>query len=124
MSFCGAQLQSGFGTIADMLDLEHHIMAADLVITGEGKFDDQTSMGKVAAGVSQLAAKHHTPVVAICGSVDTTVSILPDPFALVMPSIQQLDPIETILAQGYDNIEKTAANLGAAIKLGQQLSTL
>lgn len=121
MSFCAATLQSGFDIIAHMLNLEQHIIAADLVITGEGKFDAQTLMGKVAGGISQLAAGHDTPVVAICGSVDQSTSAPPARFALVVPSIQKPDPIETILAQSYDNIEKTAASLGAAIKLGQQL---
>lgn len=123
MSFCGARLQSGFGIIAKKLDLETHIIAADLVITGEGKFDTQTQMGKVAGGISQLAKKHNTPVLALCGSVDTAVAVLPEPFTCVVPSIQTLAPIENILAQGYENIEKTAANMAAAIKLGQQLPT-
>ncbi|GAA0315899.1 glycerate kinase [Psychrobacter aestuarii] len=123
MSFCGARLQSGFDTIAGRLDLEAHIIAADVVITGEGKFDAQTQMGKVAGGISQLAKAHGTPVLAICGSVDTAVSVLPEPFTCVVPSIQTLAPIEDVLAQGYDNIEKTAASLAAAIKLGQQVPT-
>ncbi|WP_199507856.1 MULTISPECIES: glycerate kinase [unclassified Psychrobacter] len=123
LSFCGARLQSGFNIIAEKLNLETHIIAADLVITGEGKFDTQTPMGKVAGGISQLAKAFDTPVLAICGSVDIKIAVLPEPFTCVVPSIQTLAPIEDILAQGYDNIEKTAASLAAAIKLGQQLSS-
>jgi glycerate kinase len=39
----------------------------DLIITGEGKLDDQTAHGKLVKGVSQLAQKYQVPVIAICG---------------------------------------------------------
>ena len=121
MTFCNAKLQSGFDTVATAVNLAHHIASADLVITGEGKLDAQTSMGKVASGVSQLAKAHNKPVIAICGSVDTVETTQNTPFDVVMPSIQKLESIDQVLDKAYDNIEITAKNIAASIRLGQRL---
>ena len=48
----------------------HRIAAADLVITGEGSLDFQSLAGKGPAGIASLAAQHHKPVWAICGTAD------------------------------------------------------
>ena len=42
---------------------------ADIVITGEGRLDGQTAMGKAPVGVARLAKKHNIPVTAFAGSV-------------------------------------------------------
>ncbi|WP_182407265.1 glycerate kinase [Psychrobacter sp. GP33] len=121
MTFCNAQLQSGFDTVAKAVNLSQYIANADLVITGEGKLDAQTSMGKVAGGVSQLARAHHKPVIAICGSVDGLKPAQTSQFEVVMPSIQKIDTIDNVLKGAYDNVETTAVNIAAAIKLGQTI---
>jgi glycerate kinase len=121
MTFFGAQLQSGFDTVAEVVGLPQHITNADLVITGEGKLDAQTSMGKVAGGVSQLAKLSQTPVIAICGSVDGLKPAQTTQFDVVMPSIQKVDSIHNILKNAYDNIETTAVNIASAIRLGQTI---
>ena len=121
MTFFDAQLKSGFDTVAEVAHLSQHIAEADLVITGEGKLDAQTAMGKVAGGISQLAKASHKPVIAICGSVDGLKPAQTSQFEVIMPSIQKVDTIENVLSQAYDNIETTAVNIAASIKLGQNL---
>ncbi len=66
-TFLNASFSKGIDYILNALELEHKIMTADLVFTGEGKMDDQTLSGKVVMGVAQLAAKHAIPVVALVG---------------------------------------------------------
>lgn len=122
MAFCQAKLCSGFDIIAHTLQLSTHIACADIIITGEGQLDGQTGMGKVAGGISALAKAQGKPVIAICGSVDKLVPCQSAPFAVVMPSIQKLDSLETVLINAYDNVETTAANIAAAIRLGQQMA--
>ena len=121
MTFCNAQLKSGFDTVAEVAHLSQHIANADLVITGEGKLDAQTAMGKVAGGISQIAKASHTPVIAICGSVDGLEPAQTSQFEVIMPSIQKIDTIDNVLKNAYDNIETTATNIAAAIKLGQKM---
>ncbi|OXL23025.1 glycerate kinase [Psychrobacter sp. DAB_AL32B] len=121
MTFYNAQLKSGFDTVAEVANLSQHIANADLVITGEGKLDAQTAMGKVAGGISLLAKANHTPVIAICGSVDGLKPAQTSQFDVVMPSIQKLDTIDNVFKNAYRNIETTAANVAAAIRLGQSM---
>ena len=121
MTFCGANLKSGFDTVAEAVSLAEHIANADLVITGEGKLDAQTLMGKVAGGISQLAKASHKPVIAICGSVDGLNPAQTTQFDVVMPSIQKLDNLDKVLSNAYENIETTAVNIAAAMKLGQSM---
>ena len=121
MSFCQAELKSGFDTVAKVTNLSQHIADADLVITGEGKLDAQSAMGKVAGGISHIAKARHTPVIAICGSVDGLESAQTSQFDVIMPSIQKLESIDNIFKNAYKNIEVTATNIAAAIKLGQSM---
>lgn len=65
----GASLQPGIDVVLDGLRVEEAIAGADLVITGEGRLDAQTSMGKLPAGVAARAKRYGKPVVALCGCV-------------------------------------------------------
>ncbi|WP_367107052.1 glycerate kinase [uncultured Psychrobacter sp.] len=129
MRFCNAKLQSGFDTVAKAVNLYEHIASADLIITGEGMLDSQSAMGKVAGSISKLARANGKPVIAICGAVnqpktkESSKTSQPKAFNVVMPSIQKLDPIDEVLKNGYENIETTAMNTAAAMRLGQQLSS-
>ena len=65
----GGRRVSGIEMIAEALDFQGAIAAADLVITGEGTFDWQSLRGKVIAGVAHFSAKYGKPVVVIAGQV-------------------------------------------------------
>ena len=64
----GAQLVDGFDLIADEVELEDAVSTADLVITGEGRLDNESFNGKVVGGVADIAARHDVPVVAVVGA--------------------------------------------------------
>ncbi|MDQ9815980.1 glycerate kinase, partial [Acinetobacter pittii] len=61
-------LESGIHIILKAAHMEEAIKDADFVITGEGRLDSQTAMGKAPAGVASLAKKYHKPVIAFSGS--------------------------------------------------------
>lgn len=63
------ELKSGIALVMDAVGLEKEMEDADLVITGEGRLDFQTAMGKVPMGVARLAKKYNCRVVAFAGSV-------------------------------------------------------
>ncbi|OUT07559.1 glycerate kinase [Campylobacter concisus] len=69
VAFLGAKLRPGIEIITQTIALEDEIKKADLVITGEGRMDFQSSMGKTPTGVAKLAKKHNKPVVALAGCV-------------------------------------------------------
>lgn len=69
-AFLGARLVKGVDMVLDALDFDAKIKDADLIITGEGRIDSQTSKGKVISGVAERAARQDIPVIAIAGLVD------------------------------------------------------
>ena len=69
LSFLKARLEPGVQIVLEETGLAERIKDADLVITGEGRLDGQTAMGKVPAGVAALAKRYQKPVVALAGSV-------------------------------------------------------
>jgi len=69
VAFLNATLQSGIDTVLQALDFEKHLKGTDLVLTGEGKIDQQTLQGKLIAGVARAAKAQHVPVAALCGSL-------------------------------------------------------
>lgn len=68
-SFLGAALVPGIELILDAVGLEEELADADYVVTGEGKLDFQTAMGKAPVGVARMAKRHKVPVLAFAGAV-------------------------------------------------------
>lgn len=60
-------LKKGIKVIAEYVELEKHISESELVITGEGSYDEQTAQGKVVSWVENLCKKHKVPCVVVCG---------------------------------------------------------
>lgn len=69
LAYTNAILESGINIVLEETKLESYIKAADLVITGEGRLDGQTIMGKAPIGVAKLAKKHGKKVIAFSGCV-------------------------------------------------------
>jgi len=80
----GADLVAGFDVVADETGLADALLDCDLVVTGEGKIDDQTFEGKVIGGIATLAAEVGVPVLAIGGVVDLSV---PPPAGVAVVSL-------------------------------------
>lgn len=69
LTFTNAVLESVIKIVLEETKLEQYIQDADIVITGEGRLDGQTAMGKAPVGVAKLAGKYKIPVLAFAGSV-------------------------------------------------------
>ena len=65
-----AQLSRGVEIVLDALHFEELLKGCDLVVTGEGRIDDQTLMGKAPSGVLKVASRRVIPTIAIGGSVE------------------------------------------------------
>lgn len=68
-TFLKAEFRSGVEVIAELNQLTAKIQGADWVITGEGKFDEQTLNGKTPFGVAKIAQAANVPVIAIAGTL-------------------------------------------------------
>lgn len=67
MALTGAKMRKGVELMIELLEIERTIVDADLIFTGEGSVDSQTSFGKVVQGIASSAKKYDKPVVALCG---------------------------------------------------------
>ena len=69
-----AQIENGFEWISRQTGLEQLIRESDVVITGEGQLDRQTSMGKGPGKVAAECARHHKNVIGVCGRLRDQVA--------------------------------------------------
>lgn len=65
--FLDVQMKEGIRMIMDASNIMNHLKEADLIITGEGKIDDQSTRGKATGTIALLGQARHIPVVAIVG---------------------------------------------------------
>jgi glycerate 2-kinase len=96
MSFCGAEIKPGFDVVAEFVGLRAAIEKADVVITGEGRLDEQTLEGKVPSGVARLARQAGKRVFAIVGSsseLPAVRNLFDGIFVLATPPITSQDAI-------------------------------
>jgi glycerate kinase len=68
----GGQVTSGARFIAETVGLDAALDDADVVLTGEGRLDGQSLLGKGVGAVAAAAVRRGLPVIAICGSVTLT----------------------------------------------------
>ena len=86
MTFLNGKLVKGIDLILEISDFEKALDDADLVITGEGRIDSQSSKGKAISGVLAKASQKDIPVIAIAGSVlMTNEEIGQSGFTAVLP---------------------------------------
>lgn len=74
IAFLDAELVPGIDTIIDLTGLDEALQDADWVITGEGRFDEQSLRGKVVSGVGRRAGTHGVKVAVLAGQVRVTAA--------------------------------------------------
>lgn len=94
LSVCRAEFKEGIVKIMNLINLEETLKDADLVITGEGRIDNQSVCGKAPVGIAKLAKKYSIPVIAVVGSsarnleeiykngIDLVLDIINEPMSL------------------------------------------
>jgi len=70
VTFLHADLRPGIEAVMDYTGFGKQIKGADLILTGEGRLDEQTLHGKLIHGICRCAAPLHIPVIALCGSLE------------------------------------------------------
>lgn len=121
LAFFDATLRPGIDIVLEAIGLERHLHDADLVITGEGRFDGQTALGKAPAGVAKLARKHGVPVIALAGSISPDAQALYDlGINAFFPVIPAPCSLQQALRDAAANIERTAHNIAATFALAKR----
>ncbi|AKF83060.1 glycerate kinase [Myxococcus fulvus 124B02] len=92
VALAGARLVPGYELVSRALGLERRVLLAEVVLTGEGRFDRQTSLGKGPGGLARLAREHGTPVELFAGSVRRDEGVELDLFHTVVDLSTQARP--------------------------------
>lgn len=119
LAFLHAELIPGIRLMMDKWQFGRRITGADLIITGEGRADRQTVMGKVASGVLAEGQKAGIPVVLVAGSVADTESLNAAGFRSVFSIQPEPVSLEEALYPAYAaaNLTRVVAQVVRAITL-------
>jgi len=108
--FLGGELKSGVEIVLEETRLADAVSGADLVVTGEGRLDAQTVMGKAPIGVARLAKRFGKRVIAFAGCVTPDAGAVNEHgIDAFFPSLRGVTTLEEALKR-----ENAAANLAAA----------
>ena len=111
-AFLGAELVPGVDLILNETRLEDFVKDADIVITGEGRLDGQTVMGKAPVGVAKLAKKYGKRVLAFSGILgDGVEAVNAAGIDAYFPILRKLVTLEEAL-----DVRNAAANLSATVE--------
>jgi glycerate kinase len=124
LGFTAAVVRPGVEVIAEMVGLAAALEAADLVITGEGRADEQTLQGKAALGVAALARSRNTPVILLCGGLGPGAEVLDAAyaFAVVQPVVDRPISLADAMAETERLLANAAGRLARTIGVGLSLA--
>ncbi|MDR1272031.1 MAG: glycerate kinase [Clostridiales Family XIII bacterium] len=112
VAFLGAKLKMGIEAVLDTVGFDKLLEGADLVITGEGRLDQQSLRGKVVTGVARRAKKAGVPVLAIVGDIGDDIGAIYDEGVSGIFSINRMAvPFEEAKSRSKSDLSLTADNL-------------
>ena len=110
-AFTNTQLKSGIQIILDEIKLEEDIKTADIVVTGEGRLDSQTVLGKAPIGVAKLGKKYGKKVIAFSGCAAKDAQLCnAHGIDAYFPILRRVTTLEEALdvENAYENLADTA----------------
>ena len=119
-----ATVRPGVEVVAELVGLAEALETADLVITGEGRADEQTLQGKTAMGVATLARPRATPVALLCGALGDRAEALDAAMSLavVQPILDRPMSLEDAMADTERLLHAGAARLARTVGIGLELA--
>jgi glycerate kinase len=116
--FASLELVPGIELVMGDVDLDGKLQEADLVITGEGRIDEQTAYGKTALGVAKRAKAAGVPCIAVGGGVTPEgIEALAAQDAISVPVVERPQSVEEAMNAGAAPIERCGERLGRLIDL-------
>lgn len=123
LGFTAATVRPGIEVVAELIGLADALEAADLVITGEGRADEQTLSGKAAMGVAGLARTRNAPVILLCGGLGPGAAALDASgiFAVVQPIGDRPTTLEEAIADTERLLANAAERVARTLAIGLSL---
>jgi len=119
ISHVNAQLKSGVDIVLDSGGFDQNIHDCDLVITGEGCTDQQSSMGKALSGIARRAKYYGVPVVALSGSLKAGYDVLyEEGITAFFSTCRETSSLEDALTNARPNLLHTAEDVFRLLKTG------
>ena len=106
----GAQLMPGAQMVLDALHFDERVAGSDFIVTGEGRIDAQTLMGKAPAVILQRALRLDIPVIAVGGTVVWCDELRKSPFKAIVPLVTDDTPLEEAMKPSVtrENLRRVA----------------
>ena len=116
VAFLGRELTSGIELLLDIVGLDAALEGASLVVTGEGRIDEQTLMGKAPVGVLRRAQRHGVPCVAVGGMVAMSESLAQSGFSDILAAKPASMPLSEAMkpSVAYDNLRAVGRGVASA----------
>lgn len=117
LAFLQAELVPGLALVLEKVGFDDHLKGSDLVITGEGSTDAQSSMGKVLYGIGKRAAAAGVPVIAISGALQPGYEKLYDHGITAMfAATRRVCRLEEAMKEAETNLRATAEDVFRMLK--------
>ncbi|MBR5830805.1 MAG: glycerate kinase [Tidjanibacter sp.] len=113
VALAGARLRRGIDVVLEAVEFARRVQDADLVITGEGRVDAQTLLGKAPSGVLAVAKDAGVRVVAVGGSVAMTPELAESDFAEILAATPEGMPLQEALKRdvAQDNLQRAGERI-------------
>ncbi|MBS4023144.1 MAG: glycerate kinase [Dethiobacter sp.] len=121
VAFLGADMRPGVEVVLEVVNMEKALQeGADLVVTGEGQLNRQTTFGKVPVGVAKLAKNYNVPVLALVGSLgDGAELVLAHGIDAYFSTIPRPMSLSDAMTEARGNLADTAEQCARVIKMCQ-----
>lgn len=110
LSFLNARILSGFDILYDVYELQSKIKASDLIITGEGKTDSSSLLGKLPVRTAQKAKEYGKPVMLLSGDISCGSSELKEYFTYFNKARLFSDTVEAAIKNAKSRLYNAACN--------------
>ena len=118
--FASLEARPGVKVVMELVEFDARLDAADLVLTGEGRVDEQTAYGKTAFGVARRARESGRPTICFGGGVtEGGITAMAEVGAIVVPIAESPMPLEEALSLGTPPIARAAQRAAGLLTLGR-----
>lgn len=125
VAFAGAEIRSGIKTVLELANFREKLDWADLVITGEGKIDSQSVLGKVISGISQMAKEKNIPVIAVSGAIEYGAEVIYDKGVSTMEAaVCKTMQLDEAVRNADTLVENAVERVMRAVRIGQKISEI
>lgn len=121
-AFCGAEIVSGAELVAEITGFEEAIRGASLLVTGEGRTDQQTAGGKLCAVLATKARHAGARTILISGALHGDLDDVGGLFDAVFAAVRDVGTVAEAMARARDNLAAAAGNVGRLLALGRAMT--